>query len=352
MRILLFLILAILTSQLSAQKTVVAKNGDGIYSILRRSGIKPTAKTVELFKQVNKGKITPKGSVYKGTTYTIPDINSANNTPQTPTTKKATTATPPKAATNKKYIDVPIFGSKDRKVEIIDNSLAGATYYLIAGHGGPDPGAWAKVEGKVIREDEYAYDVTLRMGRELIRHGADVYFITRDPNDGIRSGRFLKEDKDERCYPNSRIPLNQFQRLKQRTDAVNKLYRSKPKGSYQRAVSNHIDARTKSTDIDIFFYHYKGSKDGKALAYTMRQTIKEKYEKHRPGRGYDGTVGTRNLYVIRETLPPIAFLELGNINHTRDRARIMMESNREVMGKWLAEGLMKDYSNWKKKNKK
>ena len=118
-----------------------------------------------------------------------------------------------------------IFGPKYSRVEIRDNSLEGAVYYLMSGHGGPDPGALGSYGRYTLAEDEYAYDVTLRLARRLIEHGALVYMITRDNNDGIRDQNILPRDKDERCYPSEPIPANQMARLRQRTNAVNRLNR-------------------------------------------------------------------------------------------------------------------------------
>ena len=64
--------------------------------------------------------------------------------------------------------------------------LRGRVYYIVGGHGGPDPVAVGVCYGKSLCEDEYAYDITLRTARNLMTHGATVYIITRDPNDGIR----------------------------------------------------------------------------------------------------------------------------------------------------------------------
>ena len=56
-----------------------------------------------------------------------------------------------------------LFGSKYKIVDPIDHQLQGCVYYLVSGHGGPDPGAiglWGKHR---LCEDEYAYDVMLRL---------------------------------------------------------------------------------------------------------------------------------------------------------------------------------------------
>jgi N-acetylmuramoyl-L-alanine amidase len=235
-----------------------------------------------------------------------------------------------------------IFGPVYQQVKITGSSLNGAVYYLKSGHGGPDPGAMGKFLNHTLCEDEYAYDVILRLGKKLIENGATVYFIIRDPDDGIRDQEFLTPDKDEFCYPELTIPLNQVVRLKQRTNAINSLY-NKNKGKFQRMISIHVDSRSKGKNIDVFFYHDKSSKKGEKAAKILKTTFEEKYRKHQPDRGYQGSVSPRNLYVLTHSKPVSVFIELGNIHHSLDQKRIIDPNNRQALANWLAEGLIKDF---------
>lgn len=236
-----------------------------------------------------------------------------------------------------------IFGDKYQEVEVVDESLKDRVYYLISGHGGPDPGAIGKYANKDISEDEYAYDVTLRLARNLISHSAIVYLIIRDPNDGIRDSEVLEIDNDEVCYPNFAIPLNQIARLKQRTEAVNKLYyENKKKGYEQRTIVIHVDSRHVGKKIDLFFYHYPGSKSGEKMANIMLNTVKNKYAEHQKSRDYYGVVKDRNLYVIREILTPLVYIELGNITNEYDQKRLVLENNRQALANWFSEGLINE----------
>lgn len=241
----------------------------------------------------------------------------------------------------KKY---EIFGDKYEKVEIQDNQLQGAVYYLVSGHGGPDPGAVGKFGNHQLCEDEYAYDVTLRLARKLIAHGALVYMIIRDKNDGIRDEQFLKCDKDEVCYPNEKIPLNHNKRLAQGKDAVNRLA-LKHSGQYQRLLVIHLDSRTIKEKVDVFFYHDSRSKKSKKFAENLLNTFAKKYDKHQPGRGYRGSVSTRNLFMVRATTPVSTFIELGNIANKNDQQRFIKSSNRQVLADWLCEGMILDFKN-------
>jgi N-acetylmuramoyl-L-alanine amidase len=122
-----------------------------------------------------------------------------------------------------------IMGKKYAKTDIISHKLKGKVYYVVSGHGGPDPGAQGKRAGHTLCEDEYAYDVSLRLVRLLISHGAIAYMIVRDANDGIRDEEYLKCDQDEKVWGDLVIPRDQKERLQQRCDIINAFTKKKRK---------------------------------------------------------------------------------------------------------------------------
>lgn len=239
-------------------------------------------------------------------------------------------------------VTMPIFGA-DSVVTVQDHALRGATYYLVSGHGGPDPGAIGEMNGHKLHEDEYAYDIMLRLARNVVAHGGKVHIIIQDPDDGIRSEEYLPCDSHETCMGEP-IPLGQLDRLKQRSQAINKLYATERKG-YCRSIFMHVDSRSQNKKIDIFFYHYMKSKYGERLARVLHSVLDAKYREHQPSRGFEGTVSERDLYVLKATNPPAVFLELGNIQNWRDQKRFILESNRQAIANWLTEGLITDYEN-------
>ncbi len=241
----------------------------------------------------------------------------------------------------------PIFGKKFQHIPLQSSKLKGSIYYIVGGHGGPDPGAIGYQGSYKLCEDEYAYDVSLRLARQLIAHGATVYIITRDPNDGIRSNKYLGCDKDEYCWGNLKIPLNQKARLTQRSSAVNELYeKNKKRGvKHQRLIMIHVDSRNKGERTDLFFYFPEDDKTSQSVAKTLQNTIRQKYNTYQKGRGYNGTVTSRDLHMLRETEVPSVYIELGNIKNKSDQKRIVLDVNREALAKWLMEGLMIDHRN-------
>lgn len=240
----------------------------------------------------------------------------------------------------------PIFGKKYQDVQKVSDKLSGAVYYVVGGHGGIDPGAIGKRGKAMLCEDEYAYDVCLRLARNLVANGAIVYIIVRDKDDGIRDGEILKCDTDEVSYPDeSMMSIEPKVRLTQNSDAINKLYREhKRRGvGYQRMITVHVDSRSVHEHVDIFFYHKIKNDFGKKLAYKIHEVVKEKYAKTRPKGGYDGTVSSRDLHMLREVLPISVFVELANIQNASDQERIVKPYNRQAIADWFLEALLSDY---------
>lgn len=236
----------------------------------------------------------------------------------------------------------PIFGKKYARTPLESNKLKGKVFYVTSGHGGPDPGAIGRRGNYALCEDEYAYDVALRLCRRLIAHGATAYMITRDPNDGIRDDKFLKCDIDEVLWGNIRMSRHHKERLFQRSDVVNELYKkhSLQGVTDQKLICIHIDSRTRGERLDLFFYHKPKSKESKALATKLHKTMKKKYKKYRKNGQYHGTVSSRDLHMLRETQPTSVYIELANILNTYDQQRIILESNRRALAQWLFEGLL------------
>lgn len=237
---------------------------------------------------------------------------------------------------------VPIFGTDFEEIRVQDEVLKNKVYYLVSGHGGPDPGTMYRGQNMVLCEDEYAYDVTLRLARKLMEHGASVHMIVQDPDDGIRNEMYLPIDKDEKCITGYPLVLNQRLRLTQTTDAVNDLYRTYRKKGLadqdQLAVHIHVDSQNKDMRKDVYFYYQDENKTSEAIAKRIQKTLDKKYA-DLAGRSYNGTVTTRNLFVMRNTIPSTIFMELGNIQNTLDHKRLLISSNRQALAEWLYDGI-------------
>lgn len=342
--VLVFLFGAMSLTGQQGHRRVRAKKGEGIYAILRNNGLEPS-KYIAAFISLNKKNLSSKNGLYVDREYILPGKKEKEEEPDEalirPDSADLVNVVATEILKKRRY---DIFGKEYATVYIESKTLEGAAFYLISGHGGPDPGAVEKYGEKLISEDEYAYDVTLRLARKLISNGALVYLITRDPNDGVRDKRILKVDHDEKCYPNQKIPRNQIMRLRQRAAVVNKLFLKNSHKPYQRIIEVHVDSREKSENVDVFFYHHEHSRRGKRLANNLQQTFKEKYARYQPNRAYNGTTGSRNsLHIIKYSKLPTVYVEIGNLKSARDQRRILDWENRDAMAKWIADGVVKDY---------
>ena len=329
-RIFFFIVLFFLSaSALQAQQaTDTPRKGEGISAFLKRNG--RTGKVYHKeFLELNKKRLRGKEELLMGVKYILPPMQEDNKGK--------------KGGKGNNTIREPLFGKKLAEVEITSDKLKGACFYISSGHGGPDPGAIGHVGRHELHEDEYAYDVALRLARNLMQEGATVRIIIQDKKDGIRDDRYLKNSKRETCMGDP-IPLNQVARLKQRSDKINELYaKDRKQFKYCRAIFLHVDSRSKGEQIDVFFYHAPKSTQGKRLATSMRNTFQAKYERHQPSRGFSGTVSERNLYVLRHAQPVGTYIELGNLQNTLDQRRFVLSDNRQALANWMTEAIISDY---------
>lgn len=241
----------------------------------------------------------------------------------------------------------PIFGSKYQKVKPVSQKLKGKVFYIIGGHGGPDPGAIGKRGNHKLCEDEYGYDVALRLAHKLIANGAVAHVILRDPNDGIRDEKFLQCDSDEIYLGKKKVLRSQIPRLKQRADIVNDLFLTyKKRGVSNRnqvAIMLHIDSRNTRSRTDVFFYHAPNATESKKIATQLYNTFKAKYKKFQSTKKYKGTVSARDLYMLMNLKPRAVYLELANIRNTADQKRLILSENRDALAKWITDGLIEYY---------
>ena len=358
-----------------AQEKATPKAGEGVSTFLLRYNRAP-AKYYDDFIRLNKGKLGKNDALKLGVTYTIPPakrksaaatsnssshkkpsdeaVHSSKNSKSTKnnTSSKNKSSNEPsndkdepsaQKRKGKSSVEEPLFGKRLSNVKVISDRLKGACFYVVSGHGGPDPGAIGFAGTHELHEDEYAYDIALRLARYLMQEGAQVYIIIQDADDGIREDAYLSNNKTETCMGDP-IPLNQVERLQQRCDKINALYRKDRKNyKYCRAIFIHVDSRGEGKQTDVFFYHSGMKAESKRLVNNMKDVFEAKYGKHQPNRGFTGTMSSRNLYVLSHSAPASVFVELGNIQNTLDQRRLIMSSNRDALGKWMMEGFLKDF---------
>lgn len=322
------------------------KRGEGISTFLERNK-RPGRTYYREFLKLNENSLRGKEELKLGVKYVLPPLLNGERNAADKAGKAVHATSTGSSGKGRKTVYEPLFGKELASVKVTSNRLKGACFYVVSGHGGPDPGAIGRIGKVELHEDEYAYDVALRLARNLMQEGAKVHIIIQDAKDGIREERYLSNSKRETCM-GAAIPLNQVKRLQQRCAKINQLYKKDRKDyTYCRAIFLHVDSRSKSHQTDVFFYHSKNKPDSKRLAVAMKNTFESKYGKHQPDRGFTGTVSMRNVYVLANTSPASVFVELGNIQNPYDQRRFVISSNRQALAKWLMKGFATDYKKMK-----
>lgn len=236
-----------------------------------------------------------------------------------------------------------LFGKRYSQVPLKSTELQGKVFYIVSGHGGNDTGAIGKRGHNILCEDEYTYDVALRLARQLVAHGATPYVIVRDPDDGIRDENFIgsTQDKNEVYWNNVPIPTSHRERLHTRMKVIDTLYRKHGEATDQRIIFLHVDSRPDASEqVDVYFLNKRNDKTGRLLSTSIRNVFTSKYSTR--NRPYHGKVKSNNwLFVHRYSNHiPSTFIELGNINNPLDQQRITLSSNREALATWITEGVL------------
>jgi N-acetylmuramoyl-L-alanine amidase len=169
--IITFFLFIVCTSVFAQTDKGTPRNGEGIDNFLIRHK-RTEAGHRKQFIELNKGKFGRNNSLLKGVTYVLPPVSGKKKTTttSTPASNAANTASTQKGT----KLQNKLFGAKYQDYTVKSSKLKGATFFLSSGHGGPDPGAIGKVDGYELHEDEYAYDITLRLARNLLEEGATV----------------------------------------------------------------------------------------------------------------------------------------------------------------------------------
>lgn len=271
------------------------------------------------------------------------------STPRPASTTTSTTPKPTRIEDNRIKLEGrgthKVFGEKYQRVRLLDRRLQGFVYYIDAGHGGPDPGTNTTYQGRTINEDEYAYDIALRLARRLVLHGATVFLTVRDENDGIRDGWFLENDREEVFGTGAPITGDLAQRLIPRSEFANERFDAfAPSAVAQRFISIHVDGREGELtyeSLDVSFLYHSQSAEGAQLSRIFLDTFRQNYA--RDNRGYAGKMVARdNLHVLKAVKAPSILVETGNIRSANDQARILNPANRQTLAEWLCDGLLRE----------
>ena len=203
-----------------------------------------------------------------------------------------------------------LFERFEQKVEAmgrLDNRLAGWHFVLDPGHGGIDPGAIVSAkdaEGKryYVVEDEFVYDLSLRVYALLKLHGAEVTLTLLSPNHLLRGSSPVSHtfvhDRNEvfndaawnKGNRRTAWPRGWQSHLNKRVDIAKNAVKGTP-DERQVFLSFHADNNKPTGNAVTLFYF----NDGRRCDHTSRDFGR----KLLPAMGAGARTKGRNLAVLR-----------------------------------------------------
>ncbi|MGB5437730.1 MAG: hypothetical protein WBM98_17680 [Maribacter sp.] len=277
-----------------ALQTVIAKNGDGIFSILRNEGIE-IAKYYGAFLELNQDNLINGSDLVVGETYFLPNA--------------------PDSFKNRGLIidmgdgmERPIFEGKLATLKIKDSSLLNTVYYLIEQHS----------RGRQVVSNNVEDVIAVTMARKLLQSGARVYLFNSDIKDSLNLIDFVS--------------------------VVNKKY-LKHNGNYQRLMVIDNGGINSKTKTDISVYHYAESGESKRFADNMLMVFGKNTIKREALNDYsEMCTDFDDITFAKNSLPPITFIIMGPKMGDADKT-IKVTATKNNIANLIANGILLDYSN-------
>jgi N-acetylmuramoyl-L-alanine amidase len=184
--------------------------------------------------------------------------------------------------------------------------MADATIVLDPGHGGGAPGCQSSADGGVIQEKALNLQIAVLVQDALAAMGARVVMTRSDDTD---------------------LPLNARPAV---ADSV----------GGDLFLSIHIDAcPTPETASGSTTYYHTGSDMGQMLATLVIDRLASMSGIPNKGARADGRLYPTGLAVLRNANVPAALVEMGFLNHSRDRALLMDPAWQRRAAEAVAEGI-------------
>lgn len=306
-----FLLLVAFSSSLFSQTskdTIIAKSGEGIFSLLRNAGIHPI-KYYEDFLNLNDKFIRNGSELIVGETYILPNAPDSYRNMGT----KILVDT---------GLEEPIFRAELPKMKIKDSTLSHTVYYLMN-----------TAESLISNSSN---EFMLALAKQLMVRGARVCFLQRDIE------QVELNNEEERIAYHKSI-------LGEYSSVINKKFLAY-NGSYQRVLVIEDDVAN-TRNVDVSLRYYGNSVEDARLAESLNSIfLKNTIKKTNSSLGISPMRDEANIYLAKNVLPVVTIIGLHHEANTKNPS-IQLRSNRTGLTKMITSGILKDYSSLDIENK-
>ncbi|WP_166523490.1 hypothetical protein [Flagellimonas ochracea] len=282
--------------------TVVAEQGDGIFSLLRKQGLDPVEHYVE-FVELNKDDLRKGSQLQLGMSYKVPySLDSFKKTGVRVDMVDGT--------------ETSLFEKELSKMSLKSNRLKNAVYYLL-------------IENHVQENSGFLQQMTKKLAADLMVQGAQIYVL--DMMNSITA----QEDT---------VDIG-TDKLGQCVDAVNKRYLKHNK-KYQRVLLLRLKNAVDDSKMNLAFSHYQNSGDGQRFADNLQGVFK----KHGINKRGEETEGSSifedksTLFLAKNLLPTVTLLTLDNNSESINGEQLHIRVDNKRFAQLLGNGILKDYA--------
>lgn len=226
--------------------------------------------------------------------------------------------------------------------------LAGLVVIIDPGHGGVDPGSHGTFPSGSSRvnvvEDEYCYDVAMRLRRQVVARGGIAVVTLRDTKQGQTTSERLQNqvipsDGNEVFTRNRATVTAGNVGMSQRTRYANDILTRYGKSARVVFISIHFDVA--GTRKDLAGVHFIAPPDPQPVPELIQALVEEfrkgnRLRKDSSQEEYHVVTKSgevRDLFVLRPSLIKVrqrVLIELGNFNHAGDVWRIRSPGVRDA----------------------
>ncbi|NDV44291.1 N-acetylmuramoyl-L-alanine amidase [Flagellimonas sediminis] len=279
---------------------VVAEQGDGIFSMLRKQGLDP-AKHYEEFVTLNAGQIKDGSFLKVGVEYKIPQVTDSFK--KTGVMVKSVEGT-----------EAPIFDKELAQMNLKSEKLKDAVYYLI-------------VDSSKNTDDSFVKEVAQSLAADLMVNGAKVYILGNEIPETVVTDSVM---------------VTENQRMGKYIEVINKRYLQNS-GKYQRVLIIRAKGVTEKTNMDVAVYHYNKSEQGQRFAENIKNVFKKNSISNKSYKDVNMIFEDQNgLYLAKNMLPAISLLTLENTSK-ESNDKIAVRPDRKKFAGWISNGIMNDY---------